>query len=216
MAKLEVKYDPTLEQSEIIARLDNSSPEEAGKDYQDNKTDLQQTSIYGVQCPIIAVNNIMIAYEDILSFELDDTGHIPPSGAPATDQTGCGPLSRPRQKTAWPGRAPAGDESRSSAADRRERAGCTTAHNWPSAPAARSPRFPAAAGPPESSSWLSLPARNLSDPLPSPAGFHRSVFPCVSPCILTYCCLLLSVSSSIPHPSLKNQNSSCILFPGAL
>lgn len=77
MAKLEVKYDPTLEQSEIIARLDNSSPEEAGEDYQDNKTDLQQTSIYGVQCPIIAVNNIMIAYEDILSFELDDTGHIP-------------------------------------------------------------------------------------------------------------------------------------------
>ena len=77
MAKLEVKYDPTLEQSEIIARLDNSSPEEAGEDYERNQTALQQTSIYGIQCPIIAVNNIMIAYEDILSFELDDTGHVP-------------------------------------------------------------------------------------------------------------------------------------------
>ena len=77
MAKLEVKYDPTLEQSELIARLDNSSHEEAGENYEDNQTELQQTSIYGVQCPIIAVNNIMIAYEDILSFELDDTKHIP-------------------------------------------------------------------------------------------------------------------------------------------
>ena len=77
MAKIEVKYDPTLEQSEIIARLDNTSPEEAGDDYEGNQTALQQTSIYGVQCPIIAVNNIMVAYEDILSFELDDTGRIP-------------------------------------------------------------------------------------------------------------------------------------------
>lgn len=77
MAKLEVKYDPTLEQSELIARLDNSSPDEAGDDYEKNQVDLQQTSIYGIQCPIIGVNNIMIAYEDILSFELDDTNHIP-------------------------------------------------------------------------------------------------------------------------------------------
>lgn len=77
MALIEVKYDPTLEQSEIIARLDNSSPEEAGENYERNQTGLQQTSIYGVMCPIIAVNNIMIAYEDIISFELDDTKHIP-------------------------------------------------------------------------------------------------------------------------------------------
>jgi len=77
MAKLEVKYDPTLEQSDIIARLDNSSPEEAGDDYQGNQTALQQTSIYGVMCPIIAVNNIMVAFEDIISFELDDTRHVP-------------------------------------------------------------------------------------------------------------------------------------------
>lgn len=77
MAKLEVKYDPTLKQSEIIARLDNTSPEESGEEYNGNQTELQQTSIYGIQCPIIAVNNIMIAYEDILSFELDDTDHVP-------------------------------------------------------------------------------------------------------------------------------------------
>ena len=77
MALIEVKYDPTLEQSEIIARIDNSSPEEMGEDYEKNQTGLQQTSIYGVQCPIIAVNNIMVAYEDILSFELDDSHHIP-------------------------------------------------------------------------------------------------------------------------------------------
>lgn len=76
MSKLEVKYDPTLEQSEIIARIDNPGPGESDGTVK-NRTEIQQTSIYGVQCPIIAVNNIMIAYEDILSFELDDYKHIP-------------------------------------------------------------------------------------------------------------------------------------------
>lgn len=76
MSKLEVKYDPTLEQSEIIARLDNPGPDQTDGSIR-NMTEIQQTSIYGVQCPIIAVNNIMIAYEDILSFELDDYKHIP-------------------------------------------------------------------------------------------------------------------------------------------
>ena len=77
MAVVTVKYDPTLKQSEVIARLDNSSPDEAGEYYQENPVEIQQTSVYGIQCPIIAVNNIMIAAEDILSFSLDDTGHIP-------------------------------------------------------------------------------------------------------------------------------------------
>lgn len=77
MSKIRVKYDPTLEHSELIARLGNSSPEESGNEYRKNQTDLQQTSIYGIHCPIIAVNNIMVAYEDILDFELDDTGHVP-------------------------------------------------------------------------------------------------------------------------------------------
>jgi hypothetical protein len=77
MALIEVKYDPTLEQSDIIARIDNTSLEEAGENYEGNMTAMQQTSIYGVQCPIIAVNNIMVAMEDILSFELDDSKHIP-------------------------------------------------------------------------------------------------------------------------------------------
>ena len=77
MNKIEVKYDPILKQSELVARLDNTSVEEVGKDYEGNMTALQQTSIYGIQCPIIAVNNIMIAAEDILSFELDDSHHIP-------------------------------------------------------------------------------------------------------------------------------------------
>lgn len=77
MAKIQVKYDPTLEQSEIIARLDNSSPDEEGAEYNGNQTAIQQTSVYGLQCPIIAVNDIMIAYEDIIDFELDDSGHVP-------------------------------------------------------------------------------------------------------------------------------------------
>lgn len=77
MSKIQVKYDPTLKQSEIITRLDNSSPEEEGEYYDGNQTDLQQTAIYGIHCPIIAVNNIMIAYEDIVDFILTDYEHVP-------------------------------------------------------------------------------------------------------------------------------------------
>lgn len=77
MAIITVKYDPTITHSDVIARLDNSSHDEAGEYYQRNPVEIQQTSVYGVQCPIIAVNNIMIASQDILSFRLDDTGHIP-------------------------------------------------------------------------------------------------------------------------------------------
>ena len=77
MALIEVKYDPTLEQSEIIAQLTLSSVEESGDDYERNPVELQQTAIYGIHCPIISVNNVMVAYEDIISFELDDTKHVP-------------------------------------------------------------------------------------------------------------------------------------------
>lgn len=77
MSIIRVKYDPTLVQSEIIARLDNSSPEEAGDDYQKNPVEIQQTSVYGVMCPIIAINNVMVAVEDIWSFTLNDTGRVP-------------------------------------------------------------------------------------------------------------------------------------------
>lgn len=77
MAIIRVKYDPQLKQSEIIARLDNSSPEESGEYYQKNPVEIQQTSLYGVLCPIIAINNVMVAVEDIWSFYLKDTNTIP-------------------------------------------------------------------------------------------------------------------------------------------
>ena len=75
MAKVTVKYDPQLEQSEIIAQIDNGDQSQVPEEK--NYTELQQTAIYGIQCPIIAVNNVMISYEDIISFDLDDTGHMP-------------------------------------------------------------------------------------------------------------------------------------------
>ena len=85
MALIQVKYDSTIEQSDIIGTLYNTSPDESGDNYEKNYTDLQQTSIYGIQCPIIAVNNVMIGYDDILSFELDDTKHIPTVSAHILD-----------------------------------------------------------------------------------------------------------------------------------
>lgn len=77
MSLIRVKYDPTLKHSDIIARLDNTNSDEVDEKYVTNYTDMQQTSIYGIQCPIIAVNNIMIAYDDILDFTLEDTSTVP-------------------------------------------------------------------------------------------------------------------------------------------
>ena len=70
MSRIQTKFDNTLKQSEIIINLTNSSEEEMGKYYQDNKQEIQQTSVYGIQAPLIMVNNIVIDFIDILSFNL--------------------------------------------------------------------------------------------------------------------------------------------------
>ena len=88
MSDIIVKFDPTLKQSDIVVRMsDNVSVEETSDDNQPkNPTDLQQTAIYGIQCPIIAINDVVIRYEDIISFKLDDTGSIPSCNVTAVDR----------------------------------------------------------------------------------------------------------------------------------
>lgn len=70
MAQIQVKFDNTLKQSDIIIPLTNSSPDEAGENYHKNQTDIQQTSVYGIQSPLIMVNNVVIDFTDVLSFSL--------------------------------------------------------------------------------------------------------------------------------------------------
>lgn len=77
MSQIQLKFDNQLQQSDIIIHLTNSSKEESGNDYQKNQQEIQQTLIYGIQSPLIMINNIVIDFADILNFELKCTDISP-------------------------------------------------------------------------------------------------------------------------------------------
>lgn len=77
MGQILIEFDNTLEQSEIIIPLIASSPDEAGSYYEDNKTEIQQTSVFGIMSPLIAINNIVIDFNDIINFSLKSIGPLP-------------------------------------------------------------------------------------------------------------------------------------------
>lgn len=70
MSLIQVKFDHSLVQSEIVVPLTHSTEEEAGDSYKDNQQEIQQTAIYGIQSPLIMVNNIVVDFSDVISFEL--------------------------------------------------------------------------------------------------------------------------------------------------
>ena len=77
MGQILVEFDDKLKQSEIIIPLVASSKDEAGELYEDNKTEIQQTSVFGIQSPLIAIDNIVIDFNDIREFSLRSTGILP-------------------------------------------------------------------------------------------------------------------------------------------
>lgn len=70
MAIVKVKFDNQLKQSDIIIPLTNSSIDEAGDAYVRNQPEKQQTLVYGIQSPLIMVNNIVVDFSDVINFEL--------------------------------------------------------------------------------------------------------------------------------------------------
>lgn len=70
MGKIQVKFDHNLKQSDIIVKLTNSSKDESGEDYQYNQQEVQQTLVYGIQSPLIMVNNVVVDFSDVLFFDL--------------------------------------------------------------------------------------------------------------------------------------------------
>lgn len=77
MSQIEVKFDHQLKLSDIIIPLTHSSKEEAEEIYEDNKQEVQQTSIYGIQSPLIMINNIVVDFSDVISFNLKMADKIP-------------------------------------------------------------------------------------------------------------------------------------------
>lgn len=78
MGKIYVKFDSTIKQSEIVVPLAETSVEEVGEaNYSVNRSGMQQTSVYGVQIPIIQINSIVVAFNDIIYFKLENSDKLP-------------------------------------------------------------------------------------------------------------------------------------------
>lgn len=78
MAQINVIRDPVIQQTKIITSLMSSSESQTGENTsEDSPTDNIQTKVFGIMCPLLALNAIAVDYGDILYFELDGTGRFP-------------------------------------------------------------------------------------------------------------------------------------------
>lgn len=78
MGKILLKFDNNLKQEDIIIPLIETSGSESGGGRKDpNISGYQQTSVYGIVVPIVQINNIVVAFNDIKYFQLESVGHIP-------------------------------------------------------------------------------------------------------------------------------------------
>jgi hypothetical protein len=77
MAAITVIRDPNIEQSKIYHALRQPSAQEAEEQSQKNPTEYQQTKIFGLLVPILALNGVAVDFQDVEKFELDCTGKLP-------------------------------------------------------------------------------------------------------------------------------------------
>ena len=78
MSIVTLEFDNTLEKSSIIMPLLSSSQKEGGEEYNDsNLTDKVQTSVFGIQTPLIMINSVVIDFDAIKYFNLKSIGKLP-------------------------------------------------------------------------------------------------------------------------------------------
>lgn len=86
MGVITVEFDNTLEKSEIVMALNNSSKAEAGDQYSDGGlTDKAQTSVFGIQVPLISINSTVIDAHAVVDFRLTSIGELPRLSMTVTD-----------------------------------------------------------------------------------------------------------------------------------
>ena len=71
-----VKRDPQIVMPKIVTGLmetDDTSANVLGS----SVTGVKQTDVYGVMCPLLALNGMAVDMIDLISFELDCTGVLP-------------------------------------------------------------------------------------------------------------------------------------------
>ena len=78
MSIITLEFDNKLKKSNIIVPLISSSKKESGEDYTDmNLTDKAQTSVFGIQTPLIMINNTVIDFDAVHYFSLKSVGKLP-------------------------------------------------------------------------------------------------------------------------------------------
>lgn len=78
MGAILLEFDNTLELSDITMPVVSSSKGEAGDGYVDvNATDKAQTSVFGIQVPLIMINNTVIDFDAVKYFSLKSVGRLP-------------------------------------------------------------------------------------------------------------------------------------------
>jgi hypothetical protein len=75
--QVQVKRDHNLKQEDIVVVLSNSSKDEAGEHYIKNQPEIQQTLVYGIQAPLIKLNNVVVDFSDVIDFSLKSTSVLP-------------------------------------------------------------------------------------------------------------------------------------------
>ncbi len=76
MAFISVIRDPQIKLTPIVHALRQPSENELGE-VPNNPSEVQQTKVFGVLCPIIALNSIAVDFQDVEEFNLDCTGTLP-------------------------------------------------------------------------------------------------------------------------------------------
>lgn len=73
---ISLKRRSCLKQTPIVVNLGLTDEEELGMPVE-NQTDIKQTRVYGIMCPILSVNNRVIQMSDIIDYRLDFRQRIP-------------------------------------------------------------------------------------------------------------------------------------------
>lgn len=76
MSQITVEFDNTLEFSDIIMPLLSSSPAEGGDGVRPSNDKLQ-TSVFGIQVPLISINSTVIDFDSVDYFSLSCEGTVP-------------------------------------------------------------------------------------------------------------------------------------------
>ena len=68
MSVIKVEYDHNLTKSEIVVPLLSTSAAESGDEYVNDQTDKAQTKVFGIQVPLIMINNTVIDFDAVEYF----------------------------------------------------------------------------------------------------------------------------------------------------